>query len=402
MIRKKISGIFKKEDGAGLVLALMVLMVLAVLGVAVAGVTVGSHKLGNISRDSNSAYYIAEAGANLAYEGIKNGVMPVYTSSSNDEAIFFTNIAGLIADFNPKEYAEETFETQFGDQPKATITISDPKEKDGGKLYTITSIGEVDGKSRKVEKEFLVKFVPTTYDEEGGEWDFSGIPVNTAAVVKNKVNLIDGNIKGDVRFSSLKAKTFVFSSSGNLSVNNVYTTYSGELKDIFDMPQWMLSNPPYDNVFQDDQNTSWETYSSILSIIELPLGWQDYPLSGDIIISGSQENVTKKDHSFRVGTISITGSASLVIDNSVRDINIIVDHFTLEGDTKNPRFEFTGDRQVNLFVRDSLKLGSACHLNRNGVTSQFRLFYMGNKNIPHPGTGNLNAMINGSLIVKEV
>ncbi|NLC40394.1 MAG: hypothetical protein GX763_05700, partial [Clostridiaceae bacterium] len=132
MSRKAIKNLLKKEDGAGLVLALMVLMVFAILGIAVAGVTVGSHKLGNISRDSNSAYYIAEAGANLAYEGIKNGVMPAYENSSNDETIYFNNIAGMIAAFNPKEYAEETFETQFGDQPKATITISDPKEKDGG------------------------------------------------------------------------------------------------------------------------------------------------------------------------------------------------------------------------------------------------------------------------------
>lgn len=75
MKKDKHINIFKKEDGAGLVLALMVLMVLAVLGVAVAGVTIGSHKLGDISRDSNSAYYIAEAGANLAYDEIESGVL---------------------------------------------------------------------------------------------------------------------------------------------------------------------------------------------------------------------------------------------------------------------------------------------------------------------------------------
>ena len=90
MNREKLTKIFKKEDGAGLVLALMVLMVLTVLGLTVAGVTIGSHKLGDTSRDSNSAYYIAEAGANLAYEEIKNSVMPAYVSSNNNEVIYFS------------------------------------------------------------------------------------------------------------------------------------------------------------------------------------------------------------------------------------------------------------------------------------------------------------------------
>ena len=80
MNKEKLTKTLRNEDGAGLVLALMVLMVFAVLGVAVGAVTIGSHKLGDISRDNNSAYYIAEAGANLAYKEIEIGVMDAYNN----------------------------------------------------------------------------------------------------------------------------------------------------------------------------------------------------------------------------------------------------------------------------------------------------------------------------------
>ncbi|MDZ7835806.1 MAG: pilus assembly PilX N-terminal domain-containing protein [Alkalibacterium sp.] len=58
----------KNEEGSGLVLALMTLLVLSVLGASLGAVTVGSFKLGDVNRDDTSAYYIAEAGANMAYE----------------------------------------------------------------------------------------------------------------------------------------------------------------------------------------------------------------------------------------------------------------------------------------------------------------------------------------------
>ncbi|NLC27043.1 MAG: hypothetical protein GX777_10610, partial [Fastidiosipila sp.] len=156
MNREKLLRVFKKEDGAGLVLALMVLMVLAVLGVTVAGVTIGSHKLGHISRDSNSAYYIAEAGANLAYEDIKSGVMPAYETSANSDLNYFSKITQLVRAVDGKTYTD--FSDQFGGQPLATVTI-EPTPSNDVKEYTIVSTGEINGTTRTVKKIFNVNWV---------------------------------------------------------------------------------------------------------------------------------------------------------------------------------------------------------------------------------------------------
>lgn len=148
MLKKKFITLLKKEDGAGLVLALMVFVVLAVLGIAVSALTIGSRKLSDINRNSNSAYYIAEAGANLAYDEIKNGI----------RGLLDFNIAAINIEANKLDgkIYEDRFDLQFGKRPTATIRVKEnPSLPYEG--YTIESTGKIGSTSRTVEKHFSVR-----------------------------------------------------------------------------------------------------------------------------------------------------------------------------------------------------------------------------------------------------
>lgn len=226
MNRKKVSGIFKKDDGAGLVLALMVLVVLAVLGLAVGSVTVGSYKLGAINRDSNSAYYIAEAGANLAYEDIKNGVIEKYNSIP-DEKGYFGSINSLISDINGREYVDE-FDPQFGDQPKATIKISEAEPVPDGVEYTIISTGEIGGKTRTVEKEFKVKWLAK------GSYDFP-FPDDNIAILYHESCDCDG----------VQIKKGVVASDADISFDFNWNAYGPNSDWVYSIEQSIFENPNY-------------------------------------------------------------------------------------------------------------------------------------------------------------
>lgn len=193
---------YKNEEGSGLVLSLMVLLVLSVLGSALGIITVGSHKLADINRDSISAYYVAEAGANIAYEELKQGVMDTYRVSETAD-FFYTNSAGfkgVIDKVSEKNYSEE-FSTQNGKQPIAEISIEGPMGSGDEREYIITSIGKIDGKTRVVDKVFELSYVP----KNSGDTDLGiPFPLNNAAIVfkellkvesvTGKALVINGNI----------------------------------------------------------------------------------------------------------------------------------------------------------------------------------------------------------------
>lgn len=360
MKKDKYINIFKKEDGAGLVLALMVLVVLAVLGVAVAGVTIGSHKLGDISRDSNSAFYIAEAGANLAYEKIKNGVMPAYESSSNDETIYFNNIAGIIAAFNPTEYAEEIFETQFGDQPRATVTISGPEDSDGGKRYTIESIGEIDGKSRTVKKSFLVKFV-----KRGG----IGLP----KMPEGAVLIAYGTLKFDTN-------TKIY--------GDIYLDENGQA-GFHQNFHHEVNGAEYKNLkgIIDDQPIDMQPYKDIYD------AFPEFPSTTSYMTSFTGNTISENTYLEKLKV-----SSTLTINTNGKPINIVVDDFSTEKNSNNVNINVVGSGTVNLFVNNSMSfISNNLNINQSGETDQFNILYAGSKTVEFKN----NITFNGSFFSRQ-
>lgn len=185
------------EEGSGLVLTLMVLLVLSVLGVSVATVTMGSNRLGHATQDSNSAYYIAEAGANMAYEEIRQKVVNAY--ANNNESGVQAAIDSL-----PDKY--DNFEVQSGHQPEAFISISESETEGNKNTYTITSIGEIGPSSRTVTKEFVVTWQDSS---AGGGIGDSNFPPGAAIIAKSKIDFRSGTITGDIYLDSSKPNTFL-------------------------------------------------------------------------------------------------------------------------------------------------------------------------------------------------
>ena len=144
------------EKGSGLVLTLMVLLVLSVLGVSIGTLTLGSYRLSDANRDDTSAYYVAEAGAVAAYEEIQSQVLSAYESDAT-EGSFYDHVSTIVTSKNGQSSVD--FGEQFGSDPTAKITTA----KNDSKNYTITSIGEVDGKKRTVTKQFTVNWVEEKY-----------------------------------------------------------------------------------------------------------------------------------------------------------------------------------------------------------------------------------------------
>ncbi|SFC41253.1 hypothetical protein SAMN04488102_10684 [Alkalibacterium subtropicum] len=199
----------ENEEGSGLILALMTLLVLSVLGASLGAVTVGSFKLSDANRDDTSAYYIAEAGANMAYEEMKEGVLSEYENDYS-EGVFFDRVTddnGVIKNVEDKIKNNKngsggpfyTFESQNGSIPSLTIAIEEIT-KDGNKRgYMISSTGNVDGKKRTVKKP-----VEVTYVRE----DVELFPDNAAIIASGEIKLKKGSkIDGDVIVSNVSNLT---------------------------------------------------------------------------------------------------------------------------------------------------------------------------------------------------
>lgn len=244
--------VLKDENGSGLVLSLMVLLVLSVLGAALGTVTIGSYKLSDHTRDSNSAYYIAEAGANMAYEEIASQINQVYEKNSDSEVFF-----SVVPTLSSKTYNK--FTPQFGDQPEAIITVEPIDTTGDERQFTIKSVGEVAGKTRTVEKPIQVNWK----SKASGDIIVPTLPLDAAIIYNGFTNMngnltVLGEIKKTERAASLSRNKLThadgrisviensewdafkenFPAKLNLLVKNMISQYdfsSGTAKDKYDV-----------------------------------------------------------------------------------------------------------------------------------------------------------------------
>ncbi|NLC88660.1 MAG: hypothetical protein GX681_01135 [Clostridiaceae bacterium] len=350
MKQGKLINIFKKEDGAGLVLALMVLMVLAVLGVAVAGVTIGSYKLGHISRDSNSAYYIAEAGANLAYADIKNGVMGAYENSANSELNYFTKITERVRAVNGREYQE--FSDQFGDKPTATIKI-EPEPANDVKEYTIVSTGEINGTSRTVRKPFTVNWVKKKIG-------LPELPEECAMYIGKSIVPITVKVQGDIIThpyytrpeKSVLSHFIKHYKAGSTTVKNTIRYETLNMQPYYDLKDAFPDLPSNYEKYDEEEN---------------------FKSSENHVISANSVNDI-----LRIGTLTVSPSNPLTIDTGTEKatINLVVKNLYVHSD-----INIIGNGTVNLFVTNYMEFISTSRgltVGGSGIEAdQFNILYSG-------------------------
>lgn len=203
-MQTKLKEIKNNEEGAALIFVMMILLVFVAIGGAVGTVTVGSHRLSDNNKNYNSAYYIAEAGANMTYEEISDLVQGIYSKPNiTDGKKMFEEIDFNLINSSDENHSVYNFEEQYGQIPTATVEIIDKEivKENQTQKYIIKSVGDVDGKTRTVDKEIVVTWKEKK--QENPNDNSLGLPKDAAVIFKGKVdfgnNLIDytGNIIHD-------------------------------------------------------------------------------------------------------------------------------------------------------------------------------------------------------------
>ncbi len=138
--------IIKEQKGFALVITLLGLLVMSILGVTIIGVTTSNYNLTKIDSRSQSTYYIAEAGANYIIDKINKEVQE-NVSQFETSAEFFQYIEDQ---FTNDTVILDSFEENYGEQPKAFITISQADTNEDVRDYKIESIGRIGDRKRTV------------------------------------------------------------------------------------------------------------------------------------------------------------------------------------------------------------------------------------------------------------
>ena len=137
----------KKEKGFALIMVLIVLAVVSLLGTTALSLTTGEYRSAQKDTVNQSAYYIAEAGANHMMARIRNELeenAKDYTSM----ALFFQDFEGS---YLGKTHIFDAFEENAGEMPRAEIRVTLKETEDLYRDYTIESTGFIGTSRRSVE-----------------------------------------------------------------------------------------------------------------------------------------------------------------------------------------------------------------------------------------------------------
>lgn len=188
-----------KDDNRGVafVTVIMVMLVLSLLSASVMTVSTSNLKSGLNGIEFQSAYYIAEAGANYGFEYFKNKVL------NND----------LTEDYLEISASSGHFSNQYGDSPVASIKLIGPVAGDNPQevVYVIESRGTVDDISRTVTKSFVLK--RTSGTGGGSRWKSE-----YAIFTKDDMDIGSGEVNGPI-FSN---DNITLSNGGTKINGNVY------------------------------------------------------------------------------------------------------------------------------------------------------------------------------------
>lgn len=383
-IKTAVNSLLHKDEGSGLILALMTLMVLSVLGASLGAVTIGGFRLSSVNRDTTSAYYIAEAGVNQAYEEMKTIVLGAYDDSSNQSS-FFQKIDAASSSMNGRTI--DGFSNQFGDTPKAIVQVERKNgDSDNTKTYTLTSEGTVDNKSRVVEKKIEVRWV-----EKEANVQLPVLPMNASVIAKNQIDFLGGSINGDIYLDSGIKSSFNLGEWGTINSQNIYYDPLINVSELFTAPNWRINNPDpsYVKILEKtkpiNQSIQWDSFKELINLIQVP----DY--SGYEILS--KTSYVQIDNDSYISSFNLTGGNRTVINTENTVTNLVINNFNIE----QGFIDLKGTGTVNIFVLNKFNIGGDSIINTNARSEQLNLYYMGDSSISLGGA----QLLNGNLFVKS-
>ncbi|CZQ91728.1 PilX N-terminal domain-containing pilus assembly protein [Trichococcus collinsii] len=383
----------KDEKGSGLVLTLMVLLVLSVLGVSIGTLTLGSYRLSDANRDDTSAYYVAEAGAVAAYEEIQSKVLGAYENNAT-EGSFYNQVSTIVTSQNGQ--ASVDFGEQFGTEPTAKIATV----KKDSKTYTITSIGEVDGKKRTVTKQFTVTWVEKN---TGGGGGLPTLPANAALLTQGKIEITNGTLQGNLYINSVEPKSFQISGNPTFTSATLFYSNKTTAEELLDYPSWYNKLPKLE---AKDEVWDFGTYPGLLNQISAPNMTEKLPVKkmGTHMVQDVDGNVKvtnyqavgyelKLESDVYIPEMTSNSNRSFSIDTGGFNRTILVDALDLGGD-----IHIEGEGTLTIVVKNSFNINNGgVSFNKDGSQSKLSLVYLGNSELD---LGKIK-QINGNVIVKN-
>jgi competence protein ComGC len=352
-------GYWNNERGMTLVTVLLVLIVLSVLGLGLLSITVNHAKQNSAERSHQSSYYIAEAGVTAQMKTLEDKTKQYYENTENQSEFF----SKLEHEFLNQPVTIDSFETAFGKQPKAVVTIQKVND-DIPRTYKITSNGAIGNHSRKVDKKFHVN-----WQAQGG----LSLPGEMAVYTETTISLNGGaTISGSMGTNSNSSGTISFDGGASHRNGSIYVPRGAESSAI-DAPHSMNIKDPVPL----DKLTS-------LALPPFPV-YPEYPVypdkqwnqhevvkGGKLLIDNYRaDNYTldlKSGASF--SEIKLGSKYTLNINVGDSDKAIVVDHLNVI----NGHINIKGSGNLTLYVKDELTMGSGSTINNKGKIERLSVY----------------------------
>ncbi|WP_203333177.1 hypothetical protein [Planococcus beigongshangi] len=208
----------RNQNGYALLITLLTLMLLTVLGLSLMAMAMNTSKITKSERDSQSSYYIAEAGLVEKRAQINEIARQVYSTLRGDyismdpllkknfefEKEFNSRVQKSVLDALDLE-EDRTYSEQYAASPTSTVTVVNPDAAQPLK-YLITSVGRVPSnngsiKEKTVSQTVEVKVPAATSTEKieiPGENTVHKFNACYAIKTSQDIVINNGTIKGDI------------------------------------------------------------------------------------------------------------------------------------------------------------------------------------------------------------
>ncbi|WP_462412935.1 pilus assembly PilX N-terminal domain-containing protein [Neobacillus sp. Marseille-QA0830] len=331
---------YNNEQGAALVVVLMVFIVVTILGLAILGLAASNMTMATGDRNYQSAYYIAESGINARVNDISPQLKSAYAPAT-DITNFFNRIDAALNLGTNVVYTD--FDSSFGQEPKANVKIEKlPSDSlvSYSKTYKITSTGTINNRSRTVSKVIHITWKPKSKVT---------IPASTVIFSKESYTVKNYKVTGSV------------GSNGNITLQGGQASISGSMNKYVNtslaLPDFPAFDPP-------------ANYSN----------FNDKTLTMD------------KDKAFN--NLTVNNNSTLSIKMGTYNRNLVINKLSLGTNAKIVIDNNGGTGKLFIYTK-SLSMSSGSIMNAGGDFEDVFIFL-------DSGQGTLlSGLINGSIYAKN-
>lgn len=381
--------LYTNSSGFTLLGTVLVMVITSIIGMTLLNVTSNSLNISSIERDSQSAFYIAEAALTVEMANVEETIHDVYSRTDNEYSFFST----LTSELTGERVPYTNFEQVFGKNPKAIINVEELNEGNP-REYKITSTGIIE-EERTIEQKFYVEWASK-----------SGVP-DMALFVSNNISLAGGGyIKGDI--ATLSSQPNTITAKGGARVDGKIYVPVGYEKLAVDKPSWMTTVP-------DAEGKDFGEMPKLPSFPEIP----SYRIPDDVIIQKDDWNKSavikngdllvndwitnnytlNMSDNMQFNNIEIKQNNTLNINTGTSDKEIVVKDLNIQ----NGHINIIGRGGLTIYVTGEMNFGSASSVNKNGKVNKLNIFLKGSDNPKKRKEVKLSGgqVINGSLFAED-